>query len=301
VSNNRPSKHQSPTFRPVFQCLSSTQAQLENHTELCNGSSAAIWRREETDLTRYKHPGHHTLSCYLGGGQSIRRLFANRTQGGGGPGRICLMPGDGDSHWDVNGSIHFMHLYFPEQHLKDLAGRIQDKSSDHLQLQDMTFMEDSWISNLCQQVIRPLNWQDNADRIALSSASDMLMVHLLKNYCGNYTRLPESKGGLSPYLQRQLLDYIEQHLDHPLTLQELAAFAQLSEYHFARMFKVSFGQAPHQYVTERRLNRAADLIRDKGLSLAEIALRCGFSSQSHFSQRFKQFYHVTPAQYRKGH
>lgn len=286
---------------PIFHCLSRTQARLENHTALYEGVSAAIWQREESALTRYQHPGHHTLSCYLDGGQDIRRLYPSRSISGGAPGRICLMPEDHDSNWDVNGKIRFMHLYFSEQHLRHLAGRIQDKGSDHLVLQDLTFIDDLWISRLCQQMMMPLNWQDNADQMMLSSASDMLMVHLLKHYCSDYKGLPESTGGLSPYLKRQMIDYIEQHLDQPLTLQELAAFAQLSEYHFARMFKQSLGVAPHQYVTLRRLNLAAYLLRQSNSSLADIALRCGFSSQSHLSQRFKAHYHVTLAEYRKGH
>ena len=290
-----------PSSLPVYHCLSAANASLENHTELNNGASAAIWQREVTDFTRYQHPGHHTLSCYLDGGYDIRRLYQKRTISGGGPGRICLMPGDHESDWDVNGSIRFMHLYFAEDNLKALAGRIQDKGSDTLQLQDLTFIEDPWISTLCQQLIMPLNWQDNADQLAFSSASDMLMVHLLKNYCSDYQSLPEVPGGLSPYVQRQVVDYIEHHLDLPLTLQQLAEVAHLSEYHFARMFKRSVGMAPHQYVTQRRLNQASRLLLNPELTLAEIALRCGFSSQSHFSNRFKAFYGVTPASYRKAH
>ncbi len=290
-----------PDSLPIYHCLSQTSAQLENHTELYNGASAAIWQRQESDLTRYQHPGHHTLSCYLDGGHDIRRLYQKRSLSGGGPGRICLMPGDHESDWDVNGQIRFLHLYFAENHLKALAERIQDKGSDILQLQDLTFIDDPWISSLCQQIIMPLNWQDNADQITLSSASDMLLVHLLKHYCSDYGKLPDTKGGLSPYAKRQILDFIESHLDRALTLQQLAETVHLSEYHFARMFKVSFGVPPHQYVTERRLNQAARLLQDRNLTLAEIALRCGFSSQSHFSNRFKAFYRVTPASFRKSH
>ncbi|WP_028301313.1 AraC family transcriptional regulator [Oceanospirillum beijerinckii] len=292
---------QCPLSLPVYHCLSAANANLENHTELSNGASAAIWQREVTDLTRYQHPGHHTLSCYLDGGYDIRRLYQQRTISGGGPGRICLMPGDHESDWDVNGPIRFMHLYFSEEHLKALAGRIQDKGSDILQLQDLTFIDDPWISTLCQRLIMPLNWQDRADQLALSSASDMLMAHLLKHYCSDYHTLPDVPGGLSPYTQRQVLDYIEHHLDQALTLLQLAEVAHLSEYHFARMFKRSVGMAPHQYVTQRRLNLASRLLLNPELTLAEIALRCGFSSQSHFSNRFKAFYGVTPAGYRKAH
>lgn len=285
--------------QPVYHCLSNTNATLENHAELINGMNVAIWSRQETDYTRYQHPGHHTLSCYLDGGHDIRRLYRKRTLSGGAPGRICVMPGSHVSDWDVDGEIRFMHLYFSEENLKGLAERIQDKGSDTIELQDLTFIDDPWVKNLCQQIVLPLNWNDSADQIALSSASDMLLVHMIKHYCSNYGRLPEVKGGLAPYVQKQILEFIESHLDQPLTLQQLAQIAHLSEYHFARMFKVSFGMPPHQYVTERRLNQATRLLQSKQLSLSDIALRCGFSSQSHFSNRFKSHFKVTPAAFRK--
>jgi AraC family transcriptional regulator len=61
----------------------------------------------------------------------------------------------------------------------------------------------------------------------------------------------------------------------PLTLAELALEAGLSEFHFARMFKQSTRQAPHQYVMQRRMVRAETLVRHSPLSLTEIAMACG--------------------------
>ncbi|GGY31865.1 AraC family transcriptional regulator [Bacterioplanes sanyensis] len=287
----------------VFDCLAQTQAQLQQQVSLGNGTKAAIWQRQESELTRYQRPGHHTLSCYLTGGQGIRRLYAQRSQSGGGPGRICLMPSEHDSNWEVNGPIQFLHLYFSDTQLRALAEKIQDKDMGSLALQDLTFIEDRWISQLCQQLIMPLNWRDNADQLALASASDMLMVHLLKHYCHGHRQMQweASQGGLAPYALRRILDYIDSYLEQPLTLAELAGQIQLSEYHFARQFKVSMGTPPHQYVMAQRLQRAAQLLRQTEWSLAEVALACGFSSQSHFSQRFKAYFSVSPLAYRKAH
>ncbi|MEE3158941.1 MAG: helix-turn-helix transcriptional regulator, partial [Pseudomonadota bacterium] len=83
-----------------------------------------------------------------------------------------------------------------------------------------------------------------------------------------------------------------------LTLNELAAQCQMSEYHFSSMFKRSIGVSPHQYGSPRRLALARQLLRDHRISLQEIALRCGFSSASHFSNRFRQAMGVSPSAYR---
>lgn len=106
------------------------------------------------------------------------------------------------------------------------------------------------------------------------------------------------KGGLAPSLRRQLVDYIEAHLEQPITLGELALRSNLSEYHFARMFRTSFGLPPHQYLLARRLHRACQLLRLGDLPLGQVALLCGFASASHFSNRFRQAMGASPGEYR---
>ena len=80
------------------------------------------------------------------------------------------------------------------------------------------------------------------------------------------------KGGLAPAQRKRLMDYIDSRLAEPISLGELAAFAALSEYHFARMFRESFGMPPHQHVLARRLERARWLLRETALPLGEVAL-----------------------------
>lgn len=99
-------------------------------------------------------------------------------------------------------------------------------------------------------------------------------------------------------LRRRLMEYIDNRLAEPISLGELAAYAALSEYHFARMFRESFGMPPHQYVLARRLELARKLLRDGELPLGEIALACGFASASHFSNRFRAAVGATPGAYR---
>jgi AraC family transcriptional regulator len=79
----------------------------------------------------------------------------------------------------------------------------------------------------------------------------------------------------------------------------MAAVARLSVYHFARQFKRATGLPPHQFVILRRIERAQQLLQGGGdLSLAEVALRAGFSDQSQFSHHFKRLVGVTPGQFR---
>ena len=99
-------------------------------------------------------------------------------------------------------------------------------------------------------------------------------------------------------VRRRVAELIEARLAEALTLEVLADAAGLSTFHFAKMFKASFGLAPHRYVTERRIARAKGLLEEGRTSLAGIALACGFASQSHFTRRFAQATGLTPAAWR---
>ncbi len=95
--------------------------------------------------------------------------------------------------------------------------------------------------------------------------------------------------------RRRVLDFIEAHLAEDLSVSVLAQEAGLSPDHFSRCFKASFGVSPHRYVLQRRLDAAVAMLRSTPLTIAEIALASGFSSQSHFTQALRQHTGKTPA------
>lgn len=106
-------------------------------------------------------------------------------------------------------------------------------------------------------------------------------------------------GGLSSYQERLVLDYINEMLGEKMTLEELADLVGLSRQHFCRAFKVSFQSSPYNYIINKRLHHARELLLTTGLSITEIALDCGFSSSSHFSDAFARHFGVTASQLRR--
>jgi AraC family transcriptional regulator len=98
---------------------------------------------------------------------------------------------------------------------------------------------------------------------------------------------------------RNIQDLIESRLAADLTLQELAAEIGYSRAHFLRMFRATTGMTPHRYVLKRRVERARQLLEQVELSIAEVAFRCGFSSQAHLTVAFRNEFGVTPAEYRR--
>ena len=110
---------------------------------------------------------------------------------------------------------------------------------------------------------------------------------------------PSSRGGLAPGALRCVREYIEAHLDEQILVKTLAQIAGFSVYHFARAFKQSVGAPPHRFVTERRMAKAADLIRCTDRSLSEIALSVGCSDQSHLTALFRRCLGETPSAFRR--
>lgn len=105
---------------------------------------------------------------------------------------------------------------------------------------------------------------------------------------------------LSPMDRQRLgrvVDYIEAHLTADLTLAELALQAGLSKFHFSRLFKDATDFTPHRYVQQRRIERAAQALRRRGVAIAAVAVEFGFADQSHFTRVFKQVKGVTPKQF----
>lgn len=90
-----------------------------------------------------------------------------------------------------------------------------------------------------------------------------------------------------------VVEYIHEHLEGEISLQELSRIAQLSKYHFLRLFKNHTGLTPHQYIMAERIYRAKKLIL-KGESLSLAGLHAGFSDQSHFIRSFRKIYGYSP-------
>jgi AraC family transcriptional regulator len=139
---------------------------------------------------------------------------------------------------------------------------------------------------------------DVASQLYAEALVDGLVVHFLRRYTAARPSLYEMTGGLSPYKLRRTLAYIQAHLAQEVSLATLAAVAQTSRAHFARLFKHATGLAPHQYVITCRMAHAQRLLAETDLPLSEIGLQVGCADQSHFTALFRAHIGLTPKAYR---
>jgi AraC-like DNA-binding protein len=98
---------------------------------------------------------------------------------------------------------------------------------------------------------------------------------------------------------RRARDLMDARFATPIDLDEMAASAGFSRYHFAREFRAAFGESPRAYLTRRRVERAKDLLAWANLTVTEICMLVGFSSLGSFSSRFAELVGCPPSVYRR--
>ena len=91
----------------------------------------------------------------------------------------------------------------------------------------------------------------------------------------------------------------KEHIDRPIRVADLSALLELSQPHFSRVFRLSYGETPHAYILRRRVELAAQLMLASRAPLSEIALKCGFHDQAHLSKQFRRLTGEPPAAWRR--
>ena len=118
-------------------------------------------------------------------------------------------------------------------------------------------------------------------------------LYYISRSCGAGTAMPYS------FDVYRAVEFMKENYARRLTLQDLAAAANLSPSYFHAVFKRTLGTTPHRYLLSLRLSHAKSLLRNSGKSIAQIAELCGFETQSYLSYMFQKELHVTPKYYRE--
>jgi len=273
----------------VGRALLQSQATLRRTAALPGGVWLAHWRNADT-AAEYLQPEHHTLSFYLEGGHAVRCAEAPAARGE--PGALCCLPAGHDSRWAVNGQLQLMHLYLPRLQLAQAAEAWFERDPRSATLTERIYFRDARLEALCS-AMAAADWRAPDAALHLQQLALDVQTRLLIEHTARRHPLPATRGGLAPAARKRVLERIESSLlgegshEH-LSLPALAAAACLSEYHFARMFKTSFGCSPHAWVMQRRLARARELLGRGQHTFVEVARRCGYAHLSHLNAALRR-------------
>ncbi len=214
------------------------------------------------------------------------------------PGRMLLSPAGFASWWSTRNPHRFLCIRLSRQLLAQANQDIGTCPNRIPELAHVFDAQDDVVSQfsalLLGELDRPVH---PAQRLIVDAASVGLAAHLLRSFDAFGDAVVKIPHGLGSRSLARALAYIEDHLAGPIRLDDLAGAANVSRFHFTRMFKKSTGVSPMFQLERSRVQRAQTLIERGGMTLVEVGLASGFSVQSHFTRGFRRKVGCTPSVY----
>lgn len=172
----------------------------------------------------------------------------------------------------------------------ETAGEVELRSTDNL--------VDRRVGALAAAVNAERSAGFSSGRLFLDSIEQALAIALVNGYGVRHQSLSAYQGGLGSARLRRIKELVDAKMEDELSLDEMAQSVELSTAHFARMFRKSTGETPHQFVLRQRVERAKEMLRSANARIIDVAVACGFKTQQHFAQVFRQVCGASPTEYR---
>ena len=136
-------------------------------------------------------------------------------------------------------------------------------------------------------------------RLFLDSVEQAIAMALVSGHAIGLRQVQMYRGGLGSARLRRVKEFVDARMEDDLNLDDMARSVDLSTAHFARMFRKSTGETPHQFVLRQKIERAKVLLRAPNARILDIAITCGFKTQQHFAQVFRDVCGISPKEYRR--
>ena len=212
-------------------------------------------------------------------------------------GTITAIPPGPVPELQLLSEAEFVYCTFDRGFISRIVDQLDGRRPDLIGFQ--SGLRDRSISQLFSLLITEFEDRNPTGTMYAESLAEALALRFL--YLGNTLprELTAKKLKLPGNKLACVKELIEMSLDQDLTLDMLAKECGYSRAHFLRMFSGSTGMTPHRYVIQRRIAHAGRLLRSSEMTLADVALACGFSSQAHLTLSFRKQIGMTPAEFRR--
>jgi AraC family transcriptional regulator len=242
---------------------------------------------ELSDCLMVLHRGGPIDIVYNMGGRSVSRHIPK--------GGIFFLPAGHECNVHLRGPLETTHIYLRAHLFESEGGPPAAVGS----LAPIFGERDSVLEHLAfaiGEIVVESSPSLSVDPIAQALANRFIDINFKKPPAGPARR----DYRLTDRQLRRVREFIDQNIESDVRLGAMASACGVSPDYFLRMFKSTVGVSPYQYLLNLRVERAKILLSDATCSLAEVALRCGFSHQEHLSRMFRRFTGVAPGRYRRG-
>jgi AraC family transcriptional regulator len=205
-----------------------------------------------------------------------------------------------DTRAHVDASFDFLLIHIPRLALVALADSNNVPPIDWIATQASDPKRDPVLEGLLPSILHLLSHPDVHHRLVREHLMLTLLSHVVARY-GGMTLRRETGGGLAPWQVRRAKEVLGDDLGTNVSLTDLARHCALSPSHFSRAFKASTGLSPFAWLQRHRVERAKEMLRNGNVSLAEIAISCGFADQSHLGRLFARQVGTPPGSWQRAH
>lgn len=238
----------------------------------------------------------HYLSITMEGPTQVERnLSGDFAKAHFAPGTSLIMSAGQPNTWRWNNPTEEIHLSLCPEFLRRMG---ESANIVDVELIDRFAFADSELRCLATALLSEVRSPGIATELWLESITNVLYMHVLRTYCRVSPSSEFHSTGLTAAQIRRVTEYVNDNINREITLAEMAEVAGVSRFHFAHMFKRTVGTPPHQWLIERRLERAKELLRTTRMTIADIAFEVGYQSQSHFGHIFRRATGMSPRRWR---
>jgi AraC family transcriptional regulator len=209
------------------------------------------------------------------------------------PGTIMITPAGPAPDMRLHTSSEFIHCAIENSCMMEESDYVPTRPVFRPALQNKS------IQRIIELLLEELEAERPSGRLYIEALAHALAARYVRLDSGLKGTLEPRAPGLLPRILNRVRDKIEANLEADLSLDSLAEESGYSRAHFLRMFRAATGLTPHQYVLDLRLRRAQERLRRTGSSIIDVAVSCGFSSQSHMTSVFRQRLEMTPGEFRR--
>jgi AraC family transcriptional regulator len=226
-----------------------------------------------------------------------RTLHGRRTSGRGLAGDLSLLPPHSPSRWtfDKPGDVALVCL---DRGLFDEAvGHLSGRGPGAVEIMPRFVIRDLTLERIAHQLLQAIAGRSAGGRLETDTLAHDLACRLATAHTNLEVRGTVWRHAMAPSRLRRVEEFVLAHLPRDISLEDIAAVAGMSVFHFAKSFRKATGRTPYGYVTEHRLRRARSLLHDHRLTIGQIAHAVGLS-HSRFATVFKRCMRMTPSEFR---
>lgn len=250
-------------------------------------------------------PSETEIAIQMSGYSRVRRRGDGKLQDNHSmPGTVWLCPaGIYEKSVNILGPIEeCLHIYIPAKLFSRAALEDFDIDPARIELRYEGGFRDKLIEQIGRSMSQEMQTPTLTGGLLIETMRTALAGLLLQHYSNMSAGKRTFESGncaLDAKRFQRVEAFIENNLDRNISLAELAETACFSPFHFSRMFKKTTGKTPHQFIVERKIKRAKQMLELSTMSLEIIADKIGFSSPAHFSRAFAHTVGIPPSKYRK--